>query len=202
VGRLWCNAGAGSIFFFTYLQMSTISKKLSGLLYNGTDLALASAPFKGNLNAVYGFNADGNGYTVFKPVSNFNSLTKLVQDGSYIVDAATTGFDLPGAVLTATSSGSSSPGTVTVVPVVKIDMLTARLDDATGYLKVLANVSGADTIKLFPDSVREVVASLAASQDTAVTTTIYYSSLTSGQLPVQLLRAGTVVLDYSFWIHD
>jgi len=150
---------------------------------------------------VYGFNAAGNGYTVFKPASTFNSLTKLVQDGSYIVDAATTGFDLPGAVLMASSSGSSSPGTGTAAKVI-LNVLTARLDDVTGYLKVLANVDGADTIKLFPDSVREVIAPLAANHDTTVETTIDYYSLNTGRVPMQLLQSGAVVLDYSFWIHD
>jgi hypothetical protein len=191
--------------YFTYLQMSVISKKLIGMLYNGADLVLASVPFKSNLNAVYGFNSAGNGYTVFKPSSNFNSLTKLVQDGSYIVDSATTGFNLPGAVLEASGSGGSggsSPGTVALVAKVEINTLTALPNGATGYLEVLANVDGADTIKLFPNSVREVVALLAANHDTAVATTIDYYSLSTGRVPMQLLQAGAVVLDYSFWIHD
>ncbi|UOQ81014.1 hypothetical protein [Hymenobacter sp. 5414T-23] len=82
--------------------MSTISKPLSGMLYTGANLVLASAPFKNNLNAVYGYNPEGTGYTVFKPTSNFNSLRELVQDGSYIVDAKSLGFELPGATLAAT----------------------------------------------------------------------------------------------------
>jgi hypothetical protein len=89
--------------------MSTISKPLTGILFNEAALALASAPFKSNLNAVYGFNAAGTAYTLFKPSSNFNSLQQLAPDGSYIVDAATPGFDLPGAVLTATSAGTPAP---------------------------------------------------------------------------------------------
>jgi hypothetical protein len=82
--------------------MSTISKQLSGFIFNGATLALASAPWKSNVRSVYGFNAGGNGYQVFKPGNQFNSLTELKQDGVYIVDASTTGFELPGATLTAT----------------------------------------------------------------------------------------------------
>ena len=81
--------------------MSTISKNLSGFIFNGAALALASAPWKGNVRAIYGFNPAGDGYQVFKPANQFNSLAQLVPDGVYIVDAATTGFELPGAVLTA-----------------------------------------------------------------------------------------------------
>ena len=84
--------------------MSTISKNLSGFIFNGAALALASAPWKGNVRAIYGFNAAGNGYQVFKPANQFNSLTQLVPDGVYIVEAATPGFELPGAVLTASAS--------------------------------------------------------------------------------------------------
>lgn len=81
--------------------MSTISKSLSGFIFNGASLTLASAPFKGNLNTVYGFNSAGNGYTSFKPGNAFNSLTQLSQNGVYIVDAKSTGFDIPGAMVTA-----------------------------------------------------------------------------------------------------
>lgn len=83
--------------------MSTISKSLSGFIFNGSALVLASAAFKSNLNTVYGFNSAGTAYTSFKPGNIFNSLTQLVQDGVYIVDAKTPGFELPGAMLTATS---------------------------------------------------------------------------------------------------
>ncbi|AMJ67407.1 hypothetical protein [Hymenobacter sp. PAMC 26628] len=76
--------------------MSTISKNLSGFIFNGAALVLASAPWKGNVRAIYGFNAAGDGYQVFKPASQFNSLAQLVPDGVYTVDAATTGFELPG----------------------------------------------------------------------------------------------------------
>lgn len=92
--------------------MSTITKKLGAILYGGPALPLAAAPFRSNLNAVYGFNASGTGYTLFKPTSSFNSLTQLVPDGGYIVDAATPGFELPGAVLTAGAGPSSSPMTL------------------------------------------------------------------------------------------
>lgn len=70
-------------------------------MYNGSVLALASVAFKANLNSISGFNAAGTGYTSYRPTSTFNSLTQLAQDGVYIVDAKTTGFDIPGAVLTA-----------------------------------------------------------------------------------------------------
>jgi hypothetical protein len=94
--------------------MSTITKKLSGVLFSGVALKLASAAFKNNLTIVYGFNAGGTGYTSFKPASNFNSLTELVPDGVYIVDAATPGFELPGAVLTLAGLGSSAASALTV----------------------------------------------------------------------------------------
>lgn len=84
--------------------MSTISKSLTGFIFNGAPLALASASFKSNLNSISGFNAAGTGYTSYRPSNTFNSLTELKQDGSYIVDAKTTGFDIPGAMLTATST--------------------------------------------------------------------------------------------------
>ncbi|MFD1469873.1 hypothetical protein ACFQ48_16715 [Hymenobacter caeli] len=89
--------------------MSTISKKLVGFLYSGAAQTLASAAWKGNANAVYGFNNDGTGYQVFKPGNIFNSLTQLVPDGMYILDAAKLGFELPGAVLTA--SAGAGPAT-------------------------------------------------------------------------------------------
>lgn len=89
--------------------MSTISKILSGFMYNGSALALGTAPFKSNLNAISGFNAAGTGYTSYRPSNAFNSLTQLTQDGVYIVDAKTTGFDIPGAVLTATIPTTTPP---------------------------------------------------------------------------------------------
>ncbi|QKG55200.1 hypothetical protein GKZ68_00225 [Hymenobacter sp. BRD128] len=81
--------------------MSTINKSLMGFIFNGAALALASAPWKNNVRAIYGFNAAGSGYQVFKPASAFNSLTQLSQDGVYIVEAATPGFELPGATVQA-----------------------------------------------------------------------------------------------------
>lgn len=87
--------------------MSLISKSLVGILFSGAAVALASAPWKGNVRAIYGFNASGNGYTVFKPANAFNSLTQLVPDGSYILDVATPGFELPGAIVT--GAGASKP---------------------------------------------------------------------------------------------
>jgi hypothetical protein len=86
--------------------MSTISKKLSGFMFNGSALALGTAAFKSSLNSVIGFNAAGTGYTSYNPSNAFNSLTQLAQDGVYIVDAKTPGFDIPGAVLTAATSGA------------------------------------------------------------------------------------------------
>jgi hypothetical protein len=81
--------------------MSTISKKLVGFLYSGDAQTLAAANWKTNANAVYGVNSAGTGYQVFKPGNTFNSLTQLMPDGVYILDAAKLGFELPGAMLTA-----------------------------------------------------------------------------------------------------
>lgn len=94
--------------------MSTISKKLVGFLYSGVAQALASASWKGNVNAVYGFNSGGTGYQVFKPGNAFNSLTQLVPDGMYILDAAKLGFDLPGAILTASTAAGPAAGALTL----------------------------------------------------------------------------------------
>lgn len=68
-------------------MLSTFSRTRhsSGFIFNGATLALASAPWKSNVRAVYGFNAGGDGYQVFKPANQFNSLTELKQDGVYIV---------------------------------------------------------------------------------------------------------------------
>lgn len=93
--------------------MTVITKNLVGFLFNGATQALASASWKTKVNAVYGFNAAGNGYQVFKPTSQFNSLTELVQNGSYILDAAVTGFNLPGAVLTAGVAPGPGPMSLT-----------------------------------------------------------------------------------------
>ncbi|GAB2784609.1 hypothetical protein HNQ93_002464 [Hymenobacter luteus] len=87
--------------------MNNITKNLTGILFAGANVALAAAPWKNKVRAIYGFNGAGTGYTVFKPTSSFNSLTQLVQDSCYIVDALTPGFELPGAVITA--SGGVNP---------------------------------------------------------------------------------------------
>ena len=128
--------------------MSAITKSLSGFIFNGAPLALASAAFKGNLNTVYGFNSAGTGYTSFKPGNAFNSLTQLSQDGVYIADAKTTGFDLPGAVLTATAAG----------PVLSITHLSSGVDDNTGESYVRCGLSSsqasdttANVLLAFPD---------------------------------------------------
>ncbi len=80
--------------------MATISKALSGILFNAASLTLATAPWKNNVRAIYGFNPAGNGYQLFKPGSLFNSLTELVRNGVYIVDAGTLGFDIADALIT------------------------------------------------------------------------------------------------------
>lgn len=103
--------------------MSLINKPLVGILFSGAAVALASAPWKGNVRAIYGFNAAGNGYTVFKPTNTFNSLTQLVPDGSYILDVATPGFELPGAVLTSASAK----------PLLTISQLSSGLDDNSRF---------------------------------------------------------------------
>jgi hypothetical protein len=177
--------------------MSIINKGLQGMLFNGTDLDLASASWKGKVSAIYGFNAAGNGYTVFKPASAFNSLTKLVQDGAYIVAASTPGFELPGAVLSALTK-QSVPVTF-VAPV--INTLTIKPSD-DGIATVVANVTGADSIKVFANSIAQVEAGLIEGQDNVIATGVDYSAIDSGQVSLQLLKAGTVVLTYSFWIHD
>lgn len=87
--------------------MSIINKQLAGLVFGGAPLALAAAPWKNNVRVIYGFNAGGNGYTSFKPGSQFNSLTQLVADGVYIVDSVTLGYDLPGGALAATGSAAA-----------------------------------------------------------------------------------------------
>ncbi|TDN39263.1 hypothetical protein E4631_15675 [Hymenobacter sp. UV11] len=150
--------------------MSSIDKKLLGFIFNASALNLATAPFKNNLNIVYGFNAGGTGYTSFKPSSNFNSLTQLVQDGVYIVDAATPGFELPGAMQTLAGLGSSAASPLTVdnfsavgrtyqngQKVIEIDFGVASTDPAdfavvmavwnetTGFLQGVADMGGVNS---------------------------------------------------------
>jgi hypothetical protein len=94
--------------------MSTINKKLVGFIYSGAAQTLASAAWKGNVNAVYGFNSGGTGYQIFKPGNTFNSLTQLVADGVYILDADKLGFDLPGATLTASTATGPAAAALTL----------------------------------------------------------------------------------------
>ncbi|WP_151087441.1 hypothetical protein [Hymenobacter baengnokdamensis] len=94
--------------------MSTISKQLTGFLFSGAAQVLASASWKTNANAVYGINSAGTGYQVFKPSNTFNSLTQLVPDGMYILDADKLGFDLPGATLTASTATVPAAGALTL----------------------------------------------------------------------------------------
>jgi hypothetical protein len=117
--------------------MSIISKSLSGIIFNGVALTLASAPWKNNVRAIYGFNGLGNGYTVFKPTSNFNSLTQLSQDGVYIVDAATPGFELPGALLRAA-----------IAPEAVVIGELSMQKKANGYLTIISNVTGPDQLRI------------------------------------------------------
>lgn len=117
--------------------MSTIANQLSGFIFNGATLTLASAPWKNNVRAIYGFNTSGNGYQVFKPASSFNSLTQLSQDGMYILDVATPGFDLPGALLKAA---------IAPEPVVIADLSIQK--KANGYLTINSNVTGADQLRI------------------------------------------------------
>ncbi|NML65930.1 hypothetical protein HHL22_12005 [Hymenobacter sp. RP-2-7] len=100
--------------------MSLINKALVGILFSGAALPLASAAWKNQVRAIYGFNAAGTGYTVFKPANTFNSLQQLVPEGSYILDVAQPGFELPGAVLT----GADAAG-----PTLTVSELTSGLDD-------------------------------------------------------------------------
>jgi hypothetical protein len=116
--------------------MSIISKQLSGFIFNGATLALASAPWKGNVQAVYGFNAGGNGYQVFKPANQFNSLTELKQDGVYILDATTTGFELPGATLTATIPAVS--------PLTLYGLRVEYVDPNQLYVEINTDLSSSD----------------------------------------------------------
>jgi hypothetical protein len=105
--------------------MSTINKPLLGLLFGGAALPLGTAPFRNNLNAVYGFNNAGTGYTLFKPTRNFNSLQQLAPDSSYILDSATTGYELAGAIL--------KPGSGAAGPTLTLAELRSGDDPATGY---------------------------------------------------------------------
>ena len=106
----------GPAFLFTCYflsnHMGIITKALTGFMYNGTTLGLAAAPWKRNVREIYGINAAGTGYEVFKPSNLFNSLTQLVQDGVYILDALTPGFNLPGAMLSVVPATATPPAPV------------------------------------------------------------------------------------------
>jgi hypothetical protein len=126
--------------------MSLINKPLVGILFNGATLALASAAWKNKVRAIYGFNGAGTGYTVFKPTNAFNSLTQLVADSSYILDVATPGFELPGAVLT-----GAGPG-------LKVTQLSSGIEDNTTTFFVRCALSSsqasdttANVLLAFPD---------------------------------------------------
>ncbi|UYZ60193.1 hypothetical protein [Hymenobacter latericus] len=119
--------------------MSNINKALTGMLYGGPALALAAAPWKNNVQAVYGFNAGGDAYTVFKPGSLFNSLTHLQPDGAYIVAAAAPGFELPGATLAASAAPAAAPPALTISDVSFVTLperpymqLTCRVTSSNG----------------------------------------------------------------------
>lgn len=116
--------------------MATITKALTGIMFNAASLVLAGAPWKNNVRAIYGFNAAGNGYTLFKPTSNFNSLTQLVQDGVYIVDAATPGFELPDALLAVPPAGSAG---------VLLSNVSTSFDGASGnYFSIMFTAASLD----------------------------------------------------------
>lgn len=158
--------------------MSTISKKLVGFLYNGAAQALASAGWKTNVNAVYGINNEGTGYRVFKPGNTFNSLTQLVPDGMYILDANKLGFDLPGAVLAASAAVGPAAGALTLTSFLHsfsggYDNITLQVasPDASDkeYLLVFDSL-GAYSYKLaLNDTVSLSVPSVAAGQVVTMT---------------------------------
>lgn len=61
-----------------------------------------------------GITRDGTACQVFKPGNTFNSLTQLVPNGTYILDADKLGFDLPGAALTASTVTGPAAATLTL----------------------------------------------------------------------------------------
>ena len=158
--------------------MSTISKKLVGFLYGGAAQALASASWKTNANAVYGITGDGTAYQVFKPGNTFNSLTQLVPDGMYILDANKLGFDLPGAVLTTSSAVGPAAGALTLTSFLHsfsggYDNITLQVASPvatdTEYLLVFDS-SGAYSYKLaLNDTVSLSVPNVAAGQVVTMT---------------------------------
>jgi hypothetical protein len=166
--------------------MSTISKSLTGFIFNGASLALASAAFKGNLNTVYGFNSAGTGYTSFKPGNTFNSLTQLSQDGVYIVDAKTTGFDLPGALLSAA---------IAPEPVVIGELSMQK--KANGYLTIVSNVTGPDQLRV--GSMTVSLTGIEQRIDTDPTGQTFQDiSENGGYVNLEYLKNGSVVLNYPY----
>jgi hypothetical protein len=173
--------------------MSTISKSLTGILFNGAALALASAQWKSNVRAIYGFNASGNGYQVFKPASGFNSLTHLSQDGVYIVDAATPGFELPGAVL---SAGVPASVPAAVPTMLSLNTMNARIKP-NGYATVSVNVDGADQLRI--GSLVVAVNGTEQIIDTDPAGVLYEQMADEGGIPLEFLRNGQVLLSYPFY---
>jgi hypothetical protein len=164
--------------------MSTINKKLVGFLYNGASQTLASAAWKGNVNAVYGFNEAGTAYQVFKPASAFNSLTQLVQDGNYILDVATPGFELAGAVLT--TSGEAPA----VMPMV-LRQVFGQSNDETGNLDVSIQASGIDSVQIYSTTY-----TLSDGVITTINTPRAYGDA-DGKVSLTFYQAGELVLSYS-----
>jgi hypothetical protein len=166
--------------------MSAIAKQLSGFIFNGAALVLASAAWKNNVRAIYGFNGTGNGYTVFKPSSTFNSLTQLSQDGVYILDAATPGFELPGAALTGATAAEPEP-----IVIADLDM---RLKP-NGYLTISSNVTGVDQLRIGS----MVVSASESSIDTDPTGRLFQDmNENDGYVYLEYLKNGKLVLNYPF----
>lgn len=117
--------------------MGIINKILTGFLYDGGPLALASAPWKNNARAIYGFNAAGTAYQVFKPGNRFNSLTELRQDGSYTLEAVAPGFELPGATLAIVPAGPAlgwpAVGSVPQAGPISVTDIATSGDSTFGY---------------------------------------------------------------------
>ncbi len=178
--------------------MSTINKSLSGFIFTGGALPLASADFKGNLNAVYGFNSAGTGYTSFKPGNTFNSLTQLTQDGVYIVDAKTTGFELPGASLAPTSSGILSP--------IELHSLYATAPNRNTQLTFHITATGVDSVVIFANQPEgfKVSHALVPGQETSISTgsqDLTPADLDSDVIALEFYRGSTKVLSYSYRLH-
>lgn len=160
--------------------MSLINKPLVGILFSGATLALASAAWRGNVRAIYGFNAAGTSYTVFKPSNTFNSLTQLVADGTYILDVATPGFELPGAVLTSTGT----------VPVLQITHLSSGIDENTGKFFVRCGLSSSQA----SDTTANVLLAFPDRNSTTCQASVWVKGVPLGQtvdLPIEALVNST-----------